>query len=57
MLTNPFYRCIVNICICVNMKKDNRSQEENIMVIKVLGTGCASCKKLEENAKEAVKEL
>ena len=27
------------------------------MVIKVLGTGCASCKKLEENAKEAVKEL
>ncbi|WP_028829550.1 thioredoxin family protein [Proteocatella sphenisci] len=27
------------------------------MVIKILGTGCASCKKLEENAKEAVKSL
>lgn len=27
------------------------------MVIKILGTGCASCKKLEENAKEAVKAL
>jgi len=27
------------------------------MVIKVLGTGCANCKKLEENAKKAVAEL
>ena len=27
------------------------------MIIKVLGPGCANCKKLEENAKEAVKEL
>ena len=27
------------------------------MIIKVLGTGCSKCKKLEENAKEAVKEL
>ncbi|MCG8499383.1 MAG: thioredoxin family protein [Firmicutes bacterium] len=27
------------------------------MVIKVLGSGCASCKKLESNVKEAVKEL
>lgn len=27
------------------------------MVIKVLGPGCANCKKLAENAKEAVKEL
>ena len=27
------------------------------MVIKVLGSGCVSCKKLEENAKEAVREL
>jgi small redox-active disulfide protein 2 len=27
------------------------------MNIKVLGTGCANCKKLEENAKQAVKEL
>jgi small redox-active disulfide protein 2 len=27
------------------------------MNIKVLGTGCANCKKLESNAKEAVKEL
>lgn len=27
------------------------------MVIKVLGTGCANCKKLEANAREAVKQL
>lgn len=27
------------------------------MIIKVLGTGCSKCKKLEENAKTAVKEL
>ncbi|WP_053956259.1 thioredoxin family protein [Inediibacterium massiliense] len=27
------------------------------MNIKILGSGCANCKKLEENAKEAVKEL
>lgn len=27
------------------------------MIIKVLGTGCTKCKNLEENAKEAVKEL
>jgi len=27
------------------------------MIIKVLGTGCTNCKKLEENAREAVKEL
>lgn len=27
------------------------------MVIKVLGPGCMNCKKLAENAKEAVKEL
>lgn len=27
------------------------------MIIKVLGTGCANCKKLEANAKEAVKQL
>ncbi len=27
------------------------------MIIKVLGTGCASCKKLEANAKEAVSKL
>jgi len=26
------------------------------MVIKILGTGCPKCKKLEANAKEAVKE-
>jgi small redox-active disulfide protein 2 len=25
------------------------------MIIKILGTGCAKCKKLENNAKEAVK--
>lgn len=27
------------------------------MIIKVLGSGCANCKKLEENTKEAVNEL
>lgn len=27
------------------------------MIIKILGTGCSKCKKLEQNAKEAVKEL
>ncbi|WDV46662.1 thioredoxin family protein [Clostridiaceae bacterium M8S5] len=27
------------------------------MVIKVLGTGCSKCNKLEENVKQAVKEL
>lgn len=27
------------------------------MIIKVLGSGCANCKKLEEHAKEAVKSL
>ena len=27
------------------------------MEIKILGTGCSNCKKLESNVKEAVKEL
>jgi len=27
------------------------------MIIKVLGPGCANCKKLEENVKQAVSEL
>lgn len=27
------------------------------MVIKILGSGCANCKKLEANAKQAVEEL
>lgn len=27
------------------------------MIIKVLGTGCANCKKLEAHVKEAIKEL
>jgi len=27
------------------------------MNIKILGTGCSSCKKLEEHVKEAVKEM
>ncbi len=27
------------------------------MIIKILGTGCSNCKKLEENAKKAVEEL
>ncbi len=29
----------------------------NVNVIKILGTGCKKCVSLEENAKEAVKEL
>ena len=28
-----------------------------IMIIKVLGSGCANCKKLEENTRKAVEEL
>jgi len=27
------------------------------MIVKVLGTGCANCKKLEAHAREAIKEL
>ena len=27
------------------------------MIIKVLGSGCSNCKKLEENTKKAIKEL
>jgi len=27
------------------------------MIIKVLGKGCKNCKKLEENVKEAIKEM
>jgi small redox-active disulfide protein 2 len=27
------------------------------MIIKVLGSGCANCKKLEENTRQAVQEL
>lgn len=27
------------------------------MIIKVLGTGCANCKKLEQNARKAIDEL
>ncbi|MDP3058612.1 MAG: thioredoxin family protein [bacterium] len=27
------------------------------MIIKVLGTGCANCKRLEENTKKAVQEM
>jgi len=27
------------------------------MIIKILGTGCTNCKKLEANVREAVKEL
>ena len=30
---------------------------EDIMIIKVLGTGCNNCKKLEQHAQQAVKEL
>jgi small redox-active disulfide protein 2 len=32
-------------------------KEDFTMVIKVLGLGCANCKKLEANVREAVKEL
>ena len=31
--------------------------EDDSMNIKILGTGCSKCKKLEANTKEAVKEL
>jgi small redox-active disulfide protein 2 len=31
--------------------------KEEPMIIKILGGGCANCNKLEENAKEAVKQL
>lgn len=27
------------------------------MIIKILGSGCANCRKMEENAKKAVEEL
>ncbi|MGI6727232.1 MAG: thioredoxin family protein [Anaerovoracaceae bacterium] len=27
------------------------------MIIKILGTGCANCKKLEQNARKAIEEL
>lgn len=27
------------------------------MIIKILGSGCANCKKLEENTKQAIKEM
>lgn len=27
------------------------------MIIKILGTGCANCKKLEQNARKAIDEL
>lgn len=27
------------------------------MIIKILGTGCANCKKLEENTRKAIEEL
>jgi small redox-active disulfide protein 2 len=27
------------------------------MIIKILGTGCSNCKRLEENAKKAVEDL
>jgi small redox-active disulfide protein 2 len=30
---------------------------EDIMTIKILGTGCAKCKKLEESARQAIYEL
>jgi small redox-active disulfide protein 2 len=35
----------------------NKLKEDFHMVIKVLGSGCANCKKLEANVREAVKEL
>lgn len=28
-----------------------------IMILKILGTGCTNCKKLEANVREAVKEM
>jgi small redox-active disulfide protein 2 len=31
--------------------------ENKTMIIKILGSGCPNCKRLEENAKKAVEEL
>jgi len=28
-----------------------------MMIIRILGTGCAKCKKLEENARQAISEM
>ena len=32
-------------------------KEDKFMIIKILGTGCKKCKKMEENVRQAVKEL
>jgi len=40
----------------VKYKKLNRDIGGKIMVIKILGTGCPKCKKLEANRKEALKQ-
>jgi small redox-active disulfide protein 2 len=35
----------------------NNYKEDKQMIIKILGTGCANCKKLEQNARKAIDEL
>jgi small redox-active disulfide protein 2 len=35
----------------------NNYKEDKQMIIKILGTGCANCKKLEQNARKAIEEL
>lgn len=32
-------------------------KEDKFMIIKILGTGCKKCIKMEENVREAIKEL
>lgn len=41
----------------LNIKADNKIIERKAMKIQVLGSGCATCKKLFELTKEAVKQL
>ncbi len=52
-----------NLCKEILWNDDNNGikllidEEDFIMVIKVLGSGCCNCKKLEANVREAVKQL
>jgi small redox-active disulfide protein 2 len=43
----------------VNVKTlaDADARKKNKMIIKILGSGCPNCKKLEANVRQAVKEL
>jgi small redox-active disulfide protein 2 len=43
------------------LKAEAKAKRKNsggiLMVIKILGSGCANCKKLDENTKQAIQEL